>query len=99
MSAEEAIVSPTVQQLIMIGIAILGTGATAYKIINYIRNMKQQIDNLEKRYNENPIIRAYEKIRAQHDEEIEKKFIEASADIIGMFADKKQEEEEGKEEG
>lgn len=99
MSAEESFtfVSPAVQQLIMIILAIIGTGLTAYKVISYIHAMKQQLDDLEKRYNENPIIRAIEKIRAQKDEEIEKKLIDQSADIIGMFADKKEKTEDVKE--
>jgi hypothetical protein len=97
MPVEETIVSPAVQQLITIVLAIIGTGITAYKVISYIHKMKQQIDDLEKRYNENPVIRAYEKIRAQQDEELEKKLIGETADIVGMYVDKKQEKEEGKE--
>jgi hypothetical protein len=52
MSVDETFVSPAVQQLIMIVLAIIGTGITAYKIIDYIHKMKQKIEDLERRYNE-----------------------------------------------
>jgi hypothetical protein len=98
MPVEETIISPANQQLIEIVIAITTTSLIGWGIVKYIHKIKKRVDDLEKRYNENPIIRAIEKIRAQQDDELEKKFIEQSADIVGMFADKKQEREDAKDE-
>ena len=95
-SPATTLVSPVIQQSIEILIAIIGSGITLFKVVRYIQKIKQRLDDLEKRYNENPIIKAYEKIKVTQDDEIEKKFIEQSADIIGMFADKK--DKEAKEE-
>jgi hypothetical protein len=94
MPVEETIISPANQQLIEIVIAITTTSLIGWGIVKYIHKIKKRLDDLEKRYNENPIIRAIEKIRAQQDDELEKKFIEQSADIVGMFADKKKDKED-----
>lgn len=97
MSTEENIISPAIQQLITIIIAIATSSLLGWGIVRYIHKMKRQIEDLEKRYNDNPIIQAYERYRKIDDENIQKKFIEQNANIIGMYADKKQEKEDVKE--
>ena len=72
MPVEETIISPANQQLIEIIIAITTTSLIGWGIVKYIHKIKKRLDDLEKRYNENPIIRAIEKIRAQQDDELKK---------------------------